>query len=561
MTVKNTAFYERNTMEKQFADKMIEKYQGIFYGFALSKSYNIDEADELASRIVLEAYITLLKVDDIYNWDGYLYRIAQNVYARYVMEKKKQEYVNINDINFSEDASFVEEVIRSEEYQLIKREISWLGKLQRQIMYMHYFENQKIATISTKLDIPIGTVKWHLYDAKKIVKEGIEDMRNSGELGLKPIKFDSMGHIGCAGRMGDTKSFLNSRLRQNIVYAAYFEAKTIPEISKELGVSPVYVEDEVYFLEEYGFLDKLVGNKFLTNIFITNLPQNVVEQQNKIHREIARIICDEYVPGLIEKFKNYDQSAIFVPENDERFLLWNIVTVALGWMKWEKAFCNDNLLEGTHYSVKRKDGGEYIAHASVWNEEVAKGLDSHFKVCGDMSRNSYAYPIASWQLSTDFDNRKFGWEDNMASDYEALYLFMNDKLEKSEATLEKYKRLYDRGLIYNVGEEDRINVVVIKLDQKKPLNAGQNRFLDMLPKYSPNMIKLIKKKQEELWNIQKGYYPKHMHKLLKYYILNTNNRIMVLDELLERGIISPLIDAQKKGALTLVYSDTLPETV
>ncbi len=93
----------RYLMDKIFADKMIEKYQTIFYGFALSKTYTIDEAEELAARIVLEAYVTLLKVDDISNWDGYLYRIANGVYSRYVKEIKRNSNFTIDDMEITSD--------------------------------------------------------------------------------------------------------------------------------------------------------------------------------------------------------------------------------------------------------------------------------------------------------------------------------------------------------------------------------------------------------------------------------------------------------------------------
>jgi len=61
--VKNESFKRGNLVDKIFADKMIEKFQKTFYGYARSKTYTIEEAEELAARIVLEAYVTLLKVD------------------------------------------------------------------------------------------------------------------------------------------------------------------------------------------------------------------------------------------------------------------------------------------------------------------------------------------------------------------------------------------------------------------------------------------------------------------------------------------------------------------
>lgn len=48
----------------------------------------MQEAEELAARITCEAYVTMRKVEGVYNWDGYLYRIAANVYAKYVQWKE-----------------------------------------------------------------------------------------------------------------------------------------------------------------------------------------------------------------------------------------------------------------------------------------------------------------------------------------------------------------------------------------------------------------------------------------------------------------------------------------
>lgn len=127
-------------MDKIYADKMIEKFHKIFYGFALSKTYTIDEAEELAARIVLEAYVALPKVDDISNWDGYLYRIAYGVYARYVKEIKRNSNFTINDMEITSDVDFTKEIMQSEDYKLVRREIAWLSKIQREIIYMYYYE-------------------------------------------------------------------------------------------------------------------------------------------------------------------------------------------------------------------------------------------------------------------------------------------------------------------------------------------------------------------------------------------------------------------------------------
>lgn len=548
-------------MDKIFADKMIEKFQKTFYGYARSKTYTIEEAEELAARIVLEAYVTLLKVDDIYNWESYLYRIASNVYARYVKEIKRNSNLTIYDMEITSDVDFTKNIMQSEEYKLLKREISWLSRTQREIIYMHYYEDKKISIISRALNLPEGTVKWHLYDAKKIMKEGMEKMRNSGELGIKPVSFWCMGHDGCPGNKGDTSDFLNTKLRQNIVYSAYFNAKTISEIATDLGVSPVYIEDEVDFLEEYGFFDKLSGDRYLTNIKIDNLPLKVMDGFKSIQKDIANIICDEYVPLLADTFSDYQKLEVYVPDNDFNYLLWSLVMLALGGGQWYNAFSDPSLLGGTHYRVKRKDGGDYIAQALVYDEEKELSANPHYKTCGDMTRESLQYAVASWQNSTDFDLREFGWRDNLTSDFEYLYLYMTGKMDKSEATLENFRRLYERGLLYKDGNCDAVNVVVAKVctDEFNKINGHSNKFIKLLPAYPDNMIRYIKSKLHLMYESEKMYYPKHMHKLVEYYASMNFNRIMVLDELVERGILKPLTEKQRKGVMTIVFSDVLPK--
>ena len=80
-------------------------------------------------------------------------------------------------------------------------------------------------------------------------------MRNPGELKFNPIRFYSYGFTGQTGTKS-LEEFFRAALPQNICYCVRQQAKTINEIADDLGVSPVYVEGEVEFLEEYGFLVK-----------------------------------------------------------------------------------------------------------------------------------------------------------------------------------------------------------------------------------------------------------------------------------------------------------------
>lgn len=550
-------------MDKQFADAMITKFNTVFFGFALSKTANISEAEELASRIVLEAYDTLLKRDNVSNWEGYLYKIASNVYVKYIAERSKNNNLNIDEFDISMDNDFTYDLIKKEEVKTLTREITYLGMMQRQIIVMFYYDNLKIGDIACKIHLPIGTIKWHLHDARNQLKEGIHVMRSVGNLGIKPITFEEMGHSGMSGMLGDTNYFLRSKLAQNIVYSAYYEAKTIEQIGEELLVSPVYLEDEVLYLEDYGFLERLKGNRYQANVFIMNSNNDIDKQIMRKLKKAAAEVCDIYIPLLIEYVSKYKGMGIYVPEEDINLLLWSVIPYACGYML--QVIDEEKELYGTNYKVKRKDGGDYIAYAMVSTNDRDDNDSSHYHVCGDMIRNSSNYGIASWQSNTTYDTRKGGWQDNHCSDYEALYKYMTGTLRKEEKQVERYQRLYEKGMLYQKDGRDTIGMIVIPSNKsdKGYIYHRESDFHKNLPTIPDSLKKLCHQIDDEIYQLQKGNYPVHMHKLLKVWnsnqLSNNTSRILIIDELIKRGVLSIPHEYQRKSLTTLVFSEYVPK--
>lgn len=68
--------------------------------------------------------------------------------------------------------------------------MAYLSKLQRRSVIAFYYKNKKLNAIADKLDLPLGTVKWHLFEAKKDLKKGMDTMRHISGLTFDPIRFD-----------------------------------------------------------------------------------------------------------------------------------------------------------------------------------------------------------------------------------------------------------------------------------------------------------------------------------------------------------------------------------
>ena len=546
-------------MDKRQADKIIVEYTDKIYGFCLGKTGNIDKAQELAANVTLEVYSSLLKADEIGNVNAYIWRISQNVYARYVDSDRKSAHLSLDGISGEMsccDDNIALSLENSEMCRLIRREITYLSETQRKIVVMHYYDGMLVREIAESLKLPEGTVKWHLYDAKNNLKEGIFVIREKGALGLNPIEFCSMGHDGWPGPNGDTKDFLKKRIAQNIAYAAYRQPKTVNEIADELGVSPIFVNDELAPLVEYDFIDDIGGGKYRTNIYITDMTADTEERLNLLYNKAADRLIERYIPRMLDSIAEIaKRSDIYIPDNDENLLKFTLTIFRLSRLHYNE-YGKDETAE--KYAVERPDGGKFIAFAVV-NNPVKLSFDSQkYGVCGAMTRGSYKYAVRSWQMNTYYDNRKLGWRDNNTEDFEYLHEYMSGTLDKTPANIDKYRRLCDKGYI----DDDNVRVIVAK-SQTGGMHGDLESMSALLPSLDSELAEYGMQIDKEYFDIVKPLYPEHMHGLCKCYsknVLSQHDVVMrVIERMFERGMLAPFKENQKGGLSTLVFSDILPE--
>lgn len=248
-------------MLRQDAERIIIEYMKPIFGFALKRCKSVQDAEDLSQDIVLRAFRALLVKDDIIDAGKFIWTVAHNALSNYYRDCERGVVgVPIDELAelVADPDSLLDDDGDAETVSRLQSEIAYLSKLQRRILIAYYFENRKQADIAKELGIPIGTVKWHLFEAKKDLQRGMATVRKTSELKFNPIKFHSYGINGSVGTKNPDE-FFRSPLSQNICYCVRNKAKTVSEIADDLGVSPVYVEAEAEFLEEYGFLKEQSG--------------------------------------------------------------------------------------------------------------------------------------------------------------------------------------------------------------------------------------------------------------------------------------------------------------
>lgn len=526
-------------MDKQDADKIITEYVPKLFGFAMKKLSDIDRAGELAAEITLQVYQTLLKQDNIVNIDGYIYKIATNVFVHYVDGKNK--YTAVDGMEYIPDEKdFTDEVINNETFGLLRREITYLSNLQRKIIVLYYFHDKKVREIAQMLSLPENTVKWHLTCSRKELKTGMEKIRTTGNLGTEPIVLGNLGHNGSVVEK-DTSYFLAKSLTQNIAYAAYHAPRTINEIAEELGVNPIFVADEVAVLEEYGFMDKLPGEKYRTNIHITEPNEEGYQRSKELIAKFVPLLTREYFAPALESITEIPEW-LTVPDADLNLVKWSMVSFLA-----QKLIPAD--FDNSKYAVKRKDGGNYVATASVmretpWRDET----DKKYIFCGDMWRDNITENKwwKSWQVNCHWTDRDLDWSDNQTADYDKLYHFLKGELSETEANIESYKRLMDKGYLIKESGSYHCNVILCDSEQK---------WRSFLPATNDKTLTLAKEYSDAQTKNNLLCQPEYMHKMIAYYgqisVVFLFTRVM--EELLTMGVLKEPTDEQKKGLCTILF--------
>ena len=539
-------------MKKQQADKLIVEYLPKIYGFAMKKTFSYQEAEELSSDIVEEVYLSLLSAEEIFNLDGYVWRISEHVYSKFVSSKKKMEGISIDSMDFPDETDVFEEDVEPE-LDLLRREIAFLTQTRRKIVYSFYYENQSIFTISKKMEIPEGTVKWHLNKARNDLKEGFIMERKIGKLGMKPIEATCFGHGGNPGRNSGPEHYLGNKLNLNIVYSVYHTPKTMVEIAEELGVTPVYIEDAVAELEANGFLVEQAGKRYTT--YVRFKPETYsLEQKDKLWQkkmEIARLLVKEYVPQV--RVAIADVKDIYIPSGNRELLEAAAIFYAIA-----NKCCLASKINLSKYRIKTLAGGDFTAYIEIPSTPIDPDYVSSqtyppYWACGDMTRWSEKYPsVYSWSIDTRYCSRKGAWENNFTSDYEYLYELMTGAIQDTPANKEKFDRLRKRGYLT---EDNKVNIIVMR--------GKQNEFFAKIPELDEKIKNTFADYALEQAMLIAKDYPPQMRDLVVagnvVAFVDSKVALMVMDILYGNGTFRPLTEDEKITSTLLMFCDRLPE--
>jgi len=377
-------------------------------------------------------------------------------------------------------------------------------------------------------------------------------MNKKGQFAIRPVKFTSTEYKGSGGANFLNMDYsLSKLLTQNILYIAYREPITISEIAKSLSTPRSVIEEDIDFLEKNGFMINTSADNYLTNMLLHDFSQEVQEELHKIYTRAAKKVCDKYIPMLCDVATqlNVPQICQFEKEYDFNLFLWS--TIAFACSRKYLLLDVDKHIE--KFYVTRTDSSHNLAYATVLKDHKHSYLSDLYRSYGDRDftiGTSEMYPFRVWLYNTCYSNRHDGVISSAYAGFPELYDFMHNRLENDPDKDECMEKLITNGLILpQASNKYRVNTIVIKRSLKE--------FSDLLPSMPDDLVTLNQELDSQVYELCKSQYPSQMQELFYVFCKNTLNsggvKTRVLEQLLQKGILKPLIENQKKTVNVIMF--------
>ena len=305
-------------MENYITNELIEST----YLFCAKRISDSEAAMDLSQDILLTAMQNISMGKQFVSFNSWYWRMARNKYADLIEARQKCRELPLDEALDVRDMSVqpIDAMISHEQLSRLNFALSRLAEIYREIIIRFYLKEQPIRQIAQELDIPVGTVKRRLFDAKTQLRERMEDMNNTGRTAYALAKTEYHN----AYNSGYASSVLqSSKICPQVMVLCRSEAKTLNELSDELGVAPVFLEEFLDNMIDAGLVRMPAKDKLIANHCV--FPESAY---NKAEKYAADVFQDG---GFAERVHN----AIKSVEKDIRALGFYGNDFEFGYLLWE----------------------------------------------------------------------------------------------------------------------------------------------------------------------------------------------------------------------------------
>ncbi len=180
--------------DREAFGRLVDEYKDKIYNYVSRMLSDPYEAEDVTQEAFLRAYRSLPRFRGASSFHTWLYRIASNLAIDVVRKRKRTEPTfSLDEPLESEEGEYEREIpaetggpedmTTTRETQVaVRRAIMDLPEKLRNVMILYELQGETYEDIAEILDVPLGTVKSRLFNARNTLKEKLEELVEAGEI-------------------------------------------------------------------------------------------------------------------------------------------------------------------------------------------------------------------------------------------------------------------------------------------------------------------------------------------------------------------------------------------
>ena len=169
-------------------ERLVAKYQGPLTRHVSKMVRDSQQVEDLVQEAFVKAFRSIKRYNPAYAFSTWLYRIATNHAIDYIRKKKLPTFsidkpvqtrdgqlqIEIPDTTYRPDR----DVVTGQRNAILAEAIDALPPKYHRVIVMRHQEERSYDEIATELDLPLGTVKAHIFRARALLNKALRDRRD-----------------------------------------------------------------------------------------------------------------------------------------------------------------------------------------------------------------------------------------------------------------------------------------------------------------------------------------------------------------------------------------------
>lgn len=180
MLIRSALAGEQNSYER-----LMKKYYNLIQSLVYKMIFNKEDVEDLTQEAFIKAFNSLHKFNREFAFSTWLYKIATNNCIDYLRKKKLTTFSIDKEISSEDDDLRFEipdeehkpdkRVMNEQRKKIIEQAIDSLPVKYKRVIILRHKEEKDYEEIAEELNIPLGTVKAHLFRARELLNKILKD--------------------------------------------------------------------------------------------------------------------------------------------------------------------------------------------------------------------------------------------------------------------------------------------------------------------------------------------------------------------------------------------------